>query len=585
MRSALVVLTLLAALVAASPAPAAEPAPWTIGEISGPQGTTRVRPAAINASGVVVGGARFPGRAHDTAFRWENGQMTELVLPTRPGTRGSWAFDISDEGVIVGSYDFDINPADQYQNRDTIALRWENATAAPTELGCCFPGTGPSPTGGEGSNASAINEDGIITGVARKETGEWCGAEGHVFKWSGAFTDLSPAEDACHDSQGLDINEEGTVLASILYPPSDRGAIYKGGVRTILDLDPGDQGLNDLGHVVGQRPYNEAKPNDKLIARIWDGEKYTNIGAEGTHSKANAVNNSDWAVGRSGIADYQWEGGTAYLWRPNAPAASLNSLIGSGWNLEEAMDINDDGTIVGRGFHGPANVGFILSPAGLAYQLTGKVTDGAGAPVAGVAIRVLHASDGKPAGEPVKTDAAGKYTWTLPRGSYRVTALPEGGYGVVANPDCTIVTFHCDVSMTRNRVADFQAVPASKPDPGPATQTPVAPARDTIAPAFALPADMGKLKVVKGAAAFKLPAFTEPVTGTITFKAGKKTIGTSSFEVAAGKAARVKVKLDRKLRKRFTRGKRKLKAVATVVARDAAGNATTRTAKLTLIGG
>ena len=54
---ALVALTLLLA-----PVSTASAGDWTVGEITGPAGTTRIIPAAVNAGGVVVGTARFAGR-------------------------------------------------------------------------------------------------------------------------------------------------------------------------------------------------------------------------------------------------------------------------------------------------------------------------------------------------------------------------------------------------------------------------------------------------------------------------------------------------------------------------------------------
>jgi probable HAF family extracellular repeat protein len=569
MRVLFAVLVLAVALSDAAPASAADP--WTMTEITGP-GVTLIHPEAVNNHGVVVGKAAFPGKSGYRAFRWADGVMEELPAPAN--ALSSLAFDINDKGVIVGSYQYDINPNDQYNNDAPKGLRWEGGGY--TELPCCFDGVSPPAAGGAGSVGQGINEDNIITGTA------WSGQDINPFKWSGGYMNLSPAGQEATGAWGSDINEHGVVAGYINIAPSDRGAVYKDGVRTIIALDPGENGLNDLGHVVGDRAYQDGK---KEIAQLWDGTNYVSLAPESSYSKANAVNNSDWAVGRQGIQDYQPGGGTAMLWRPGLPAATVASLIGGGYNLEQATDINDDGAIVGRGFRQSTQIGYMVVPAGLAYQLTGTVTDGAGTVLPNVPIRVLNAA-GDSMGEPIKTNAEGKYTWTLPRGEYRVTAMPEGGYGVVATPDCTIVTFHCDISVTRNRTVDFQAV-AATPQPVPTATPPALTTSpgpsvkpDILGPAFTLA--LKKLKFdKKGVAQFPLPAFAEAVTGSIVLKSGKTVIAKATFAVPKGKASKVKLKLNKKGRKLLKR-KRRAKATVAVTALDVIGNPTPKTLKLTL---
>ena len=156
----LVALTLLLA-----PVSAASAGDWTVGEITGPAGTTRMIPAAVNADGVVVGTARFAGRGDDTAFRWENGTMIELALPA--GMTYSRAKDINDAGVIVGWGGMYHDCCATSYN----AIVWQATT---TTSSFSLPDfnfyTGPFTTTGPektyGSNASSINEKGQIAGRA-----------------------------------------------------------------------------------------------------------------------------------------------------------------------------------------------------------------------------------------------------------------------------------------------------------------------------------------------------------------------------------------------------------------------------------
>jgi hypothetical protein len=68
---------------------------WTVGEIAGPAGTTRMQPAAVNANAEVVGNARFQGRDEDTAFWWRDLTAYNLGGADDGGFReGSAAFGV-----------------------------------------------------------------------------------------------------------------------------------------------------------------------------------------------------------------------------------------------------------------------------------------------------------------------------------------------------------------------------------------------------------------------------------------------------------------------------------------------------------
>lgn len=587
LRATVVTILVAAGLLGPVAASAGAEGPWIAAEITGPAGTTRVAPAAINAAGVVVGAARFPGHTQDTAFRWENGTMTELQQPV--GSFRSRAADVNDAGVIVGSADFPT----MVLNSGVAAVRWTatGSSSVVTKLPYNF--TGVEDFSQLGSAALGINEQGLITGGAGQlltNPSFWATLPFQSGGGSYTWLNLNPANGAADrtSGNGYQINESGAVLANGALGP-DRAALFTAGVPAIFDIQPGLQGLNDLGHIVGTRSYLAGQTQ---TARMWNGSSYEELGGDQptTPSMANAINNSDWAVGRSGVDSYQLSGGTAYLWRPNAPPTPLQSLAPAGWSFSQATDVNDDGVIVGQAFHSK-DVGFTLTPAGLAYELTGtvKTADGAGLP--GVSVQVLR-PDGQEVAAPVVTAANGTYKWTLPPGSYRVTALPDNAYAVVANSACTIVGAHCDIQATRNRVVDFTR-PGSTTGTGSAGGPGTA---DTVGPSLRIPARNRTITATAaGLVRFRLGKAPEDLSGSIRLstagtpsaaaagakKAKPLALGSRRFSGKSGKDITVQIQLNAKART-LLRQRRTIAAVAAIQARDLSGNTTTPSYKFTL---
>jgi probable HAF family extracellular repeat protein len=239
-----------------------------LGTLGGPE----TSPAAINASGAVVGTSTRPdGKQH--AFLWEHGVMTDLG--TLPGDDASIAHAISDAGQVVGE---SFRAGDGYGT--SRAFLWQKGVMV--DLGT-LPGTtwssahainargqvvGTSGTGwlesdrraflwqdghmipletwGLGSFAGGINAAGQIVGAAETATGEW-----HAAVWyRGAVTDLGSGWASA-------INNAGVVVGR-----SDGGAVFwRKGVKTVLEAgeNPGEwygvgyeaNAINSSGLVVG----------------------------------------------------------------------------------------------------------------------------------------------------------------------------------------------------------------------------------------------------------------------------------------------------------------------------------------------
>jgi hypothetical protein len=94
----------------------------------------------------------------------------------------------------------------------------------------------------------------------------------------------------------------------------------------------------------------------------------------------------------------------------------------------------------------------------------------------------------------------------------------------------------------------------------------------------------GTVKVKRGVATVKVgcpAAAKDACSGKLTLKASRRAIGSKSFKIAPGKTAKVNVRITRAGKKLLAK-RRKLKAAATAVARDARGTAVKTPAKLTL---
>lgn len=607
---------LTALAVLAGFAPAAHAGDWTVGEITGPPGTTRIEPTAVNASGVVVGQARFPGKTIETAFRWEDGEMIELAIP--PGMPYTRAFDINDDGTVVGQAG-----AEQPCCTSQYALngaQWSTTkTGSSVSLtpfnmfGAAFTTTGTHKS--RGSSLLGINNGGQVVGGAFQEI-TTSGTSYINVPTTGAFTRLS-LPDTWTPSSG------GTVYGGYAYQVNNRGDIMGiagpglsrvwpggAGTGTAYDIAPGWQGFNDDAHIAGRTNIlSGSGTSQDFRALLWNGTEYIRIGADQPQSTANAVNNFDWAVGRAGgfYSVLPRTAGNAWLWRPNEAAAPLYTLAPSGWSMANATDINDDGMIVGAGKHGGVEMGFWMAPASIAHKLGGTVFGPDGAPVAGAQIRITNAA-GDVMASPV-TGADGTWTTTLNRGGpYDITVLPEGSYLPDGLAGCTIVGSACRLNLSKNRTVNFYGTKILVPDVlgggsgagpgpgaggggggagGPGSSVPAPPG-----PSFSIPAKNKTLTASSsGVVGFGLGAFSSAAAGTVTIQSAGKvkaaakakvlTFGRTKFKAAKGKPLTVKVKLAKKGRA-YLKKRKKVKAVAVVTATVAGGGTTTKRYAFTL---
>ena len=289
--------------------------------------------AAVNNRGEVVGAALnttsdpYPGRYPDGnffiygngteshAFYWSDGKMQDL------GTLGgpdSVAFFINERGQVAGASDVDFASNVVTGGPTVHPFLWQHGKMI--DLVAHAP---EGMFGGTYGSVSALNDRGQVAGNMNL-TGDltW-----HSFLWDeGELTDL------------------GTL---------------GGAITTAI-------GMNNSGHIVGRSDVTalcEACPagDQKQLHRpfFWKDGVITDVGVitGDNDGSAYSVNSSDQVVGRSALrikvnpndscesASYH-----AFLWE-NGSIADLQTLIlpGSGFTVNDAININDRGEIAGYG--------------------------------------------------------------------------------------------------------------------------------------------------------------------------------------------------------------------------------------------
>lgn len=292
----------------------------------------RILVTSINDSGLIAG-VRLNGFDYDIASTWDNHTETSLASPNG-GI--SWGLGINDAGQVVGGSSGS-NPFAGHH-----ATYWLGSTA--TDLGTL---------GGLRSAAYDINDAGLIVGYSNTARGIGVSQE-HATLWNGAtMVDLGTL--GGFSSHALAINDKGKIVgdSQIGKTGQTHATVWSG--THIIDLGtlPDSEfsyalDINNFEQVVG---YSEVPAGSfRSHATLWDNGDIVDMGTlGGTISHASAINDHGQAVGQSyttGNSDPH-----AFLWN-HSQMIDLNSLldqnaIDAGWILESAVDINNNGQIIG----------------------------------------------------------------------------------------------------------------------------------------------------------------------------------------------------------------------------------------------
>jgi probable HAF family extracellular repeat protein len=267
----------------------------------------------LNNAGEVVGYLDGQTVSVQSPFLYANGVLTDIGNPPgqqiQPYPQGAAATAINSFGEIVGS---------TTDSMGSGAFIYSDGVL--TDIGGLMPAASCAPFGCYFSGALGVNDSGIIVGETRYSLPSGVTASDGFVYADGEFTDLGYGE-------AVAINNAGQI-AGYSTPPGtppgimDGGYIITDGVRTYLPLLPGSSGtttnaINNLGQIVGE------SDSDTL-------------------SRTN----------------------TAFLYS-NGVITDLNTLLpaNSGWQLQDAVGINDSGQIVGYGTLNGQTRFFILDTA------------------------------------------------------------------------------------------------------------------------------------------------------------------------------------------------------------------------------
>lgn len=308
---------------------------------------------SINDSGLIAG-ARLDGFNYDTASIWDHHTETSLVSPS---SGISWGLSINNAGQVVGGSSGSNSSAEYH------ATYWSESTA--TDLGTL---------GGRSSEAYDINNAGLTVGYSNTTRGIGTSQE-HATLWDGTtLVDLGTLPGG-FSSHAHAISDKGKIVgdSQIGKTGQTHATLWDG--THVVDLGTLPSGkfsyaldINNSGQAIGYSGTDIIGFNSHAV--MWDTGNIVDMGTLGGDiSRAFAINDYGQAVGESYTTGHS--NPHAFLWQ-HAQMIDLNSLldqnaIDAGWILESAVDINNNGQIIGVAYNAinHQTTQFLLTPATL----------------------------------------------------------------------------------------------------------------------------------------------------------------------------------------------------------------------------
>lgn len=244
--------------------------------------------------------------------------------------KSSGALGANRVGDVVG---YDFNSPGGYR-----ALRWTpDGRRHIVEL----PGDGSDEVG----MATGVSRDGLVVGKYAESLDDWETQDSCFIARPGEKAiDPSPR----HCVMG-GVNASGTVAAG---GPEGRGFIWHNGkVKHHLEPLPGytvvqPMAINDKGHVTGWM----SGPQARQVGFVWKGGEVVDLGTleNGPYGYFRSLNNHGVIVGDGVTPEGEQHALIVIDGQVQRLAARVSNL--GGWELTSAVAIDDEGTVVGRGW-------------------------------------------------------------------------------------------------------------------------------------------------------------------------------------------------------------------------------------------
>lgn len=344
-------IALMIALILCLAIPAKAQHTYTVTDLGSAAGAQQTVPNDINIEGDVAAASfvsLFPV-AESVGFVAKDGQL--IFVPTLGG-QFSVPSAINDLGEVAGSANF---------AGDTIAhaVTWDRTLEHVTDLGTL---------GGATSDALWLNANGEVVGQSVISNG----IDSHAFHWlRGTMSDLGTLGGAnslafVNNDAGLIVGQSDitTVPDPTFGIPQFHGFLWVRGIMNDLGEIFGGHfnmadGINDRGEIAGGADLAGDLTGHAFLLR---NGSFTDLGTVpgDTNSGAANLNNLGQVVGISGSVVPGFPPASVFecpchatIWENGRPT-DLNTVIppDSGWQLIDAIAINDRGQIVGVGTFG-----------------------------------------------------------------------------------------------------------------------------------------------------------------------------------------------------------------------------------------
>lgn len=313
---------------------------YTITDLGALGGGSSTAASGISSNGWVTGSGDTD-TALSLPFLWSAGTGLSAVSPVN--SQYAFGAGVNAAGVVVGY---------EYNGNWSIFRAFVNNGSGATYI--------PTLPGGASNAATGISDSGTVVGYSETVS---AGGNDEAFSYSGGLLTGLGMLPGGTTSQANAINNSGHIAGqsnSLTSPISDP-VLWTGSALTDLGVPSGYQSgeataISNAGQVAGTLHAPSGGPSRAFLWTASGGTTVLGALTSGGDSQAYGVNSAGAVVGTSD--------GIAFLYS-NSAMYDLNTLLdpsSTGWELDEAMAIDDSGQIAGTGLYDGQRQAFLLTP-------------------------------------------------------------------------------------------------------------------------------------------------------------------------------------------------------------------------------